>query len=147
VANGTPYLDTLEPTWLTRQHEHERLVTTTTRRHRPPPEITIDGNAEDATTSSITQVNIQTDTSIGSVDKAREGSKFNDDMEIDQGPSSSQEHNLNPVQGNESPSQIILDGLVSTPGGVSSGVYTDLETQKWAAPQCPECELEPTQDL
>ena len=47
-----------------------------------------------------------TDTNIGSVEKAREGSKFNDeDMEIDQGSSSSQEQNLNPAQGNESPTQ------------------------------------------
>ena len=56
-------------------------------------------------------------------------STFNN-MEIDQGSSSSQEHNLIPVQGNESPTQLIRDGLVFTPGGVSSGVYTDLEPQK-----------------
>jgi hypothetical protein len=107
----------------------------------PPPGFTFDGDEEDVAAASITQVSIQTDTNIGSVENAREGSKFNDDMDIDQGSSSYQEQNLNPVQGNESPTQIIRDGLVSTPGGVSSGVYTDLEPQTWAAPQCPQSGL------
>ena len=114
----------------------------------PQPGSDFDGSEEDEASASITQVRKMTDTNIGSVEKAREGTKFNDDdMELDQGSSSSQDQNLNPTQGNESPTQQIRDGLISTPGGVSSGVYADLEPQQWAAPLCPQCELEPTQDL
>jgi hypothetical protein len=60
---------------------------------------------------------------------AREGSKF-DEMEIDQSGSSSitkHNSNSNPVIGNESPTQTIRDGLISTPCGVSFGVFTDLK--------------------
>jgi hypothetical protein len=123
----------------TRKTRNENSPTT------PSPGITIDGNAEGTAAASINQVSIQTDTNIGSVETAREGAKLNDDMEIDQlRSSSSPEHT---VLGNDSPTQTIRDGLVSNSGGVSSGLFTDLDPQKWAAPQCPECELEPTQDL
>jgi hypothetical protein len=60
---------------------------------------------------------------------------LNDEMEIDQLRSvSSPEHDLNPVLGNDSPTQTIRDGLVSTSGGVSSGLFTDLDPKNGLPP-------------
>jgi hypothetical protein len=111
----------------------------------------IDDNDEAAASTSIHQVSMQMGTNIGPIESlpAREGSK-SDEIELDaSGSKPIDDSNLDSalVMGNESPTQTIRDGLISTTSGVSSGVFTDLNPQQWAAPQCPECELEPTQDL